>query len=202
MRRREAARLLRAGMKQSDIARVLGVARQTVNIWAAKLAAKGSLGLLPGRRGRKVRRLTERQRSELMCVLRQPAVAGRPDLQWTVSSVAAEIERRYGVNYGRDRVVALLREAGLTLRRGRKARLTDREFSHLVRMLEHGPMAAGYKDGYWTVLRVKAEVQRWYGVCYERTRIVGLLHRAGFEARRGEGRWRPVSAKRLSRVGR
>lgn len=117
-RRREAARLLRKGVSQAEVARHTGVSRQSVSRWAAALEQDGLRGLRrAGRAGRKPR-LDDRQRQQLARLIKAgPEAAGFPTGLWTVPRVAQLIERRFGVSYGPTRVWQLLRELGFTPQR-------------------------------------------------------------------------------------
>lgn len=73
---------------------------------------------------------------------------------------------------------------GLRVRRlGRKPRLDERQLHELVRLLRKRPAGSGIEDGPWTVRRVARLVERRFGVSYQRTRIVELLHEAGLVPR-------------------
>ena len=116
-RRRKAARLLGSGMTQAQVARLSGVARQTVNGWAQALKQDGLRGLRVPRLGRKPR-LDESEFHDLVRLLRKgPSASGFDEGPWTVRRVALLIEQRFGVSYQRTRIVELLHEAGLVPRR-------------------------------------------------------------------------------------
>lgn len=106
-RRREAASLLLRGQNQSEVARKVGVSRQSVSRWARTLRERGSEGLrratVPGRPPR----LDERQR-ELVRQLLQ-ANAG----PWTLDRLNQLISSRLGVSYQRQRLIEFLHDAGL-----------------------------------------------------------------------------------------
>lgn len=126
-RRREAARLLRQGVSQAEVARRTAVSRQSVSRWAAMLEQEGLRGLhRAGRAGRKPR-LDERQRQTLVRLLqRGPEAAGFPTGLWTVPRVAQLIDERFGVSYGNTRVWQVLRQLGFTPQRpAGKARQRD-----------------------------------------------------------------------------
>ena len=64
-RRLEAARLLKQGLSEAEVARQVGVHRQSVNRWAKQLADGGRSALRhPGRAGRKPK-LTEADRRRI-----------------------------------------------------------------------------------------------------------------------------------------
>lgn len=117
-RRREAARLLRKGVSQAEVARLTEVSRQSVSRWASALDEGGLRGLRrAGRAGRKPK-LDERQLEQLArCLKAGPEAAGFPTGLWTVPRVVQLIEQRFGVAYGTTRVWQLLRQLGFTPQR-------------------------------------------------------------------------------------
>jgi putative transposase len=100
-RRLAGAMLLRQGqLSQAEIARKLGVSRASVCRWAATLAQEGRRGLearpIPGR----VPRLDEKAWACLGRLLDRGAVAaGCATERWTLTRIAAVIEREFGVHY-------------------------------------------------------------------------------------------------------
>src|SRR3990170_1292895 len=88
-RRLRAARLLAQGLAEAEVARRVGVQRQSVNRWARTLAEQGKQGLKhPGRAGRKPR-LTPAARRQIMRALqRGPEAYGYPTNLWTTARVA------------------------------------------------------------------------------------------------------------------
>ena len=99
-RRLAAARLLRQGRSQAEIARQLGVSRASVSRWAATLAQEGPCGLqarpIPGQ----LPRLDERAWTRLGRLLDRGAMAaGFATERWTLERIAALIEREFGVHY-------------------------------------------------------------------------------------------------------
>ena len=111
-RRRAAARLLLQGRKQSEVARKLGVSRQSVSRWARALREQGSDGVrratVPGRRPR----LDARKRQVFQRLLE--ATPG----PWTLPRVGQLINARLGVSYQRTRLIQFLRDAGFRPRAG------------------------------------------------------------------------------------
>lgn len=117
-RRRAAARLLRKGVAQAEVARLSGVSRQSVSRWAAALDKEGLRGLRRARRAGRKPRLDEQQRVKLVRLLKAgPEAAGFATGLWTLPRVAQLIEQRFGVSYGMTRVWQLLRELGFTPQR-------------------------------------------------------------------------------------
>jgi transposase len=110
-RRFEAMRLLEEGLSQSDAARRLKVARQTVARWVAQYREKGKKGLRKaGRAGRKPRLIpSERERLQRL-LLRGPEGQGRERRLWTCPLVADLIEREFGIRYHEGHVWKILQE--------------------------------------------------------------------------------------------
>jgi transposase len=109
-RRLEAAKLLKAGWSQADVAREVGVHRQSVSRWAAALAKAGAAALkASGGRGRKAR-LTPADLSKIEDALqRGPEALGYETGLWTLPRVAELIERECGVHYHPGHVWKILR---------------------------------------------------------------------------------------------
>lgn len=109
-RRFEAMRLIEQGMNQSETARRLGVARQTVSEWLRQYREHGSAGLLKaGRAGRKPL-LSRQQLGQLESMLLEgPEAHGFRTPLWTCPRVAKLIRDRFGVRYHEGHVWKLLR---------------------------------------------------------------------------------------------
>lgn len=116
-RRRIGFKLLRAGMKQSHVAKRLGVAQQSVHLWAKKLRNEGQSAWQTCRRGAKSRLSTEQLNSALLMISDGPDVAGIPTDYWTIALLRREIRQRWGVTYRRTRIIELLQQAGFAARR-------------------------------------------------------------------------------------
>ena len=109
-RRLQAARLFAQGLSQAEIARRLGVSRQTASRWHARWRTGGRAGLAgPGRWGRPSR-LSDRdwQRVEQALLAGAEAHGFDTDL-WTLPRVAEVIWRLTGVSYHPGHVWWLLR---------------------------------------------------------------------------------------------
>jgi transposase len=109
-RRLEAIRLLDQGLKQSEVAVRLKVARQTVSRWVkAARSGTGVLGLAKaGRAGRKPR-LGEIERRRLReLLLRTPRELGYDLPAWTGAAVVGLIQREFGVTYHQGHISKLL----------------------------------------------------------------------------------------------
>ena len=112
-RRLEAARLLKHGLTEAEVARRVGVHRQSVNRWAKQLAEGGRNALKhPGRAGRKPK-LTEADRRQIVAGLKQgPEALGFSTSLWTAERVAKLIEETCDVRYHPGHVWRILRQLG------------------------------------------------------------------------------------------
>jgi transposase len=109
-RRLQAARLFAQDLSQAEIARRLGVSRQTASRWHARWRQGGRAGLAgPGRWGRPSR-LSDRDWQRVERALLAGAVAQGFDTDlWTLARVAQVIWRLTGVSYHPGQVWWLLR---------------------------------------------------------------------------------------------
>ena len=109
-RRFEAMRLLDEGLNQSETARRLTVARQTVSEWLRQYRAQGEAGLRKaGRAGRKpLLDATQLERLEIL-LLKGPEAHGFPTPLWTCPRVARLIRDEFGVRYHEGHVWKILR---------------------------------------------------------------------------------------------
>jgi transposase len=117
-RRFRAFGLLIKGLSEAEVARRVGVHRQSVNRWAKQIDDKGRAGLKQaGRAGRKSRlRETDLKRLELG--LKQgPQALGYETHLWTLERVAELIERDFGVEYHPGHVGWLLKKLGWSCQR-------------------------------------------------------------------------------------
>src|SRR6266852_5055594 len=117
-RRMEAARLLRQGLSQSQVARVVGVHRQSVSRWAQELEQSGVRGLRQAKRTGRPPKLNPAQLRDLERALqRGPEAFGFASGLWTASRVRAVIEYRTGVRYHEDHVWRILRKLNWSCQR-------------------------------------------------------------------------------------
>jgi transposase len=112
-RRFEAMRLLDKGVNQSEVARRVNVARQTVVRWVQLYQSEGRDALnKAGRAGRKPQ-LTGQDRKRLIEALKQgPEVLGYETPLWTCPRVAHLIEKEFGVRYHAGHVWKILISLG------------------------------------------------------------------------------------------
>jgi transposase len=123
-RRLEAAGLLRAGVVQAEVARRVGVHRQSVSRWDKELKESGVRGLKKaGRAGRKPLLSTADLR-RVESKLKQGAQArGCTTELWTTSRVADLIEQECGVTYHPAHVWRILQGLGWSCQRPAKRAL-------------------------------------------------------------------------------
>ena len=113
-----AARLLEQGVHEAEVARRVGVHRQSVNRWAQQVAAGGRCALKKaGRAGRKPR-LTEADLTRIKRALKRgPEALGYETGLWTAARVGELIERECGVRYHPAHVWWWLRRLGWSCQR-------------------------------------------------------------------------------------
>ena len=117
-RRRKAAKLLRQGIQQAEVARRVGVHRQSVGRWAKELEQGGLRALKrAGRAGRKARLRLEDLRYIERGLKRGPQALGYESGLWTSARVAHLIEREYGVRYHAGHAWRILRQLGWSCQR-------------------------------------------------------------------------------------
>ena len=117
-RRMQAAKLLTKGIREAEVARRVGVHRQSVNRWARQLRESGISGLKQaGRAGRKSR-LSEADLDNIREALKRgPEALGYETGLWTAWRVADLIERECGVRYHSGHVWKVLKQLGWSCQR-------------------------------------------------------------------------------------
>jgi transposase len=117
-RRMEAARLLRAGLSQAEVARKLGAHRQSVSRWARELEESGLRGLRKAERTGRPPKLSAAQLRDLERALKRgPESFGFTSGLWTAGRVRELIEQRTGVRYHEDHVWRILRKLNWSCQR-------------------------------------------------------------------------------------
>ena len=117
-RRLEAAELLRQGLQQAEVARRVGVHRQSVSRWAQELKQGGKRALRKaGRAGRRPRLHPENLRRIEKALQRGPEALGYETSLWTAWRVADLIERECGVKYHPSQAWRILRQLGWSCQR-------------------------------------------------------------------------------------
>ncbi len=108
-KRVRAGRMLKSGNSPTEIARAVGVARQTVYTWKAILEDGGLDALRDVPESGRPSRLDEIERAALRKMLLQsPAVHGFGIELWTLKRVGALIKREFGIVYGKTQVWRIL----------------------------------------------------------------------------------------------
>lgn len=117
-RRRQAAELLREGVLQAEVARRVGVHRQSVSRWAQQLKRGGLRALKKaGRAGRKPRLRPEDLRRIERGLKRGPEALGYATGLWTAWRVAHLIEQECEVRYHSSQAWRILRQLGWSCQR-------------------------------------------------------------------------------------
>jgi transposase len=145
-RRLKGAKLLARGVSKSEVARQLGVTRQTVLAWERRLEQGGSERLKRGTLGRP-RQLDAGQERELGQLLMAGAVAaGYPTELWTLPRIGQVIAQRFGVPYSTGHLWHLLRRMGFSCQKPEK-RATQRNEAEIARWQRHTWPALKKKPG-------------------------------------------------------
>lgn len=136
-RRFRAYELLHQGVSQSEVARRVGVHRQSVCRWAAQIEQSGRAGLRQaGRAGRKSR-LTSADLRRIEAGLKQgPEALGYDTSLWTSWRVADLIERECAVRYHPSHVWRILQRLGWSCQRP-TGRALERDEAAISRWKKH-----------------------------------------------------------------
>lgn len=136
-RRLKAARWLKRGVRPAEVARRLGVHRQSVGRWRQRLEREGLAGLKKAGRAGRPAKLTAEQLLRLEEELvRGPRAWGYTTELWTTQRVADLIQRRFGVRYHRDHVGRVLAQMGWSCQRpvGRAQERNEARIRHWKRL--------------------------------------------------------------------
>jgi transposase len=135
-RRLQGAKLLAHGKSKSEVARLLGVTRQTVAAWEQRLVAGGKEGLKRGELGRP-RQLDATQERELGKIIMVGALAaGFPTELWTAPRIGKVIAQQFGVEYSVGHLWHLLRRLGFSCQKPEK-RATQRNETEIAHWKRH-----------------------------------------------------------------
>jgi transposase len=118
-RRREGARLLRAGkLTKAEISRQLDVSRATVGAWAKVLETAGLRGLRQRKSSGRVSRLTAEHKKRLTRLLNRGAIAsGYPTDRWTLVRVSEIIKKEFGIRYHPHSLKRVLDKLGYSVQK-------------------------------------------------------------------------------------
>jgi transposase len=117
-RRRRGARLLAAGESQAEVARRVGVSRQTVMRWERARQDGGMEALRRAAHFGRPERLSRAQRQELVRLLKEGALAaGFPTELWTLPRIGQLIEAKFAVKMVASSVWRLLGRLGWSVQR-------------------------------------------------------------------------------------
>jgi transposase len=109
-RRFVAAELIRQGIHEAEVARQVGVCRQSVNRWAQQLKVQGTKGLKKaGRAGRKPKIAPAELRKIEQQLKAGPEAQGYATALWTLPRVSKLIEAQWGVRYHPGHVWRILK---------------------------------------------------------------------------------------------
>lgn len=110
--------LVLEGQRPGWIVEVLGLTRQSLNLWLHEVNAKGLAAVKPkGRPGRPAR-LNVAVRKELEIALEQsPVECGLPRVQWDGPTLAQYLRRRYGVKLKVRQAQNWMHQLGYRLKR-------------------------------------------------------------------------------------
>lgn len=114
--------LVAQGLTCPEVAGLLGDAPRTLEYWVRGFEKKGLMGLLEGERSGRPKRLSEKQIQQVNTILRQtPREAGLSGNIWAGKTLAAWIEKQYGISLGVRQCQRLFRQLGFRLRKPRPA---------------------------------------------------------------------------------
>ena len=117
-RRLQAAKLLKQGIHEAEVARRVGVHRQSVNRWSKQLNESGIAGLKKAGRAGRTPQLTNEDREKIKEALKRgPEAFGYGTSLWSAWRVADLIERKCGVKYHPGHVWKVLRNLGWSCQR-------------------------------------------------------------------------------------
>ena len=157
-RRREAARLFRAGaLSQAAIARRLGVTPAAVSQWRARWRRGGERRLEPRAKSGRPAGLSAGQWARLGRIVDRGAVAAGFDTErWTLRRIAAVIAREFGVRYHRRYLERPLKAHGFTPQHP-ATRAAERDEYVIARWptrewvaLKKRPAGSGARSWWWT----------------------------------------------------
>jgi transposase len=109
-RRLRAGTMFDKGSSQADVARELGVSRETASQWQATWREHGIDGLIGAQRAGRLPKLSDGQLAKVERALAKgPTRNGFPTELWTLARVATVIEKVTGVSYSTTQTWSILR---------------------------------------------------------------------------------------------
>ena len=127
-RRLKAGRLLLAGKGCADVAKIVGVARQTVYTWEGLLDEGGIDALRTMSERGRPSQLDEQQLAAVRAtLLLSPTEHGFCTELWTLKRVGTVIERLHGVRFGQTQVWRILGSLGFSPQKPEKRALKHNE---------------------------------------------------------------------------
>jgi len=119
--------LVAQGMSCPAVARLLGDAPRSVEYWVRGFEEEGLAGLREGDRSGRPRRLSEKQLREVNAAVRGTPSGRHGGNLWNGKTLAAWIERQYGICLGVRQCQRLFRQLGFGLRKPRSLIAHDPE---------------------------------------------------------------------------
>jgi transposase len=114
----QAARLLAQGHSEAEVARRLGIPRQSVNRWVKVLDTAGRRGLRRAARAGRPPKLSAGDLARLeQCLKQGPEQFGYLTGLWTLARVGKLIEQQYAVRYDLSQVWRILRKLNWSCQR-------------------------------------------------------------------------------------
>jgi len=134
-RRLRGGKLLARGMSKSEVARQLGVTRQTVAAWEQRMAEDGRDGLKRGELGRPRQPDAEQERVLGKALMAGALAAGYSTELWTLPRIGKLISKRFGVEYSTGHLWHLLRRMGFSCQKPEKRAIqrNEAEIAHWKR---------------------------------------------------------------------
>jgi len=134
-RRMKAAKMFARGKSQAEVARVLGVSRQSASVWYARWREDGSRGLkAAGRAGRK-QRITPEQKAQVERQLAKgPRAFGYATDLWTLPRITKVIKKVTGVDYHPGHVWKILKSMGWSCQKP-AGKAAERDEAEIARWL-------------------------------------------------------------------
>jgi transposase len=109
--------LILEGHRPGWVAGVLGLTRQSLNLWTHKVNKEGLMSLKPKRRCGRPARLTERLRHELKQRLKRPPLdAGLTSARWDGPTLVSYLQRQFGIDLKVRQAQYWLHQLGYRLR--------------------------------------------------------------------------------------